>query len=228
MEDSRKEIDLLLGLMGMTDHVRLANGAARTLPDERTPMDSPGARLIIEEALKDDPTPLYVAFFDPLTDMASALLLCPEIAQRNVKVVWIGGRDWPCGGWEYNLSNDVCAANVVFKSSIQLWQIPRNVYRMMPVSYAELWTKVHPHGKIGAYLTENVIRFNNEDPDIARPAEYRNLGDSPAIGVMLYEDSGEWEWRPAPEFDANMTYLHNGRNRPIRVYKNINSRFILY
>lgn len=170
MEDSRKEIELLLGLMGMEGHVRLANGAARALPDERTPMDSPGARLIIEEAL---------------TDMASALLLCPEIAQRNVQVVWIGGRDWPCGGWEYNLSNDVCAANVVFKSSISLWQIPRNVYRMMPVSYAELWTKVHPHGEIGAYLTENVIRFNNEDPDIARPAEYRNLGDSPAIGVML-------------------------------------------
>ena len=125
------------------------------------------------------------------------------------------------------MSNDVCAANVVFKSSISLWQIPRNVYRMMPVSYAELWTKVHPHGEIGAYLTENVIRFNNEDPDIARPAEYRNLGDSPAIGVMLCEDSGEWEWRPAPEFDANMHYLHSGKNRPIRVYKNINSRFIL-
>ena len=227
MEDSRKEIDLLLDLMGIAERVHLANGAVRALPDENTPVDSPGARLIIEEALKDDPAPLYIAFLGPLTDMASALLLCPEIARRNVRVVWIGGRDWPCGGKEYNLSNDVFAANVVFKSSVQVWQIPRNVYRMMPVSYAELWTKVHPHGKIGAYLTENVIRFNNGDPDISRPAEYRILGDSPAIGVMLYEDCGEWEWRPAPDLDANMRYLHDGKNRPIRVYKNIDSRFIL-
>lgn len=62
---------------------------------------------------------------------------------------------------------------------------------------------------------------------LRQPAEYRVLGDSPAIGVMLYENCGEWEWRPAPEFDSEMRYVHTGQNRPIRVYKNIDSRFIL-
>ena len=82
----------------------------------------PQERLIIEEAMKDDPAPLYIAFLGPLTDMASALLLCPEIAEKNVRVIWIGGRDWPSGGWEFNLQNDVHAANVVFRSKVELWQ----------------------------------------------------------------------------------------------------------
>src|SRR5690348_16864130 len=68
MEESREEIDLLLRLLDLA--VPVANGAASALPDETTPRDSPGARLIIEESRL--PGPLYVAFLGPLTDMASA------------------------------------------------------------------------------------------------------------------------------------------------------------
>lgn len=126
---------------------------------------------------------------------------------------------------EYNLKNDVHAANVVFKSAVQLWQVPRNVYRMMPVTYAELWDKVYPYGEIGKYLAENVVNFNNAWK--SRPAEFRILGDSPSIGIILFNDCGEWEWMPAPEFDDTMHYVYTGKNRPIKVYKNIDSRFIL-
>ena len=42
MQDSREEIDLLLDLMGRTGQVAVANGAATPLPDETTPVDSPG------------------------------------------------------------------------------------------------------------------------------------------------------------------------------------------
>lgn len=77
------------------------------------------------------------------------------------------------------------SANVIMKSRMELWQIPRNVYRMMPVTYAELYQRVRPYGEIGRYLVENLIEFNNEGDK--RSAEYRVLGDSPAIGVILYE-----------------------------------------
>ncbi|MBR1585232.1 MAG: nucleoside hydrolase [Clostridia bacterium] len=225
MEDSRQEVDLLLNMLHMKDAVRVENGAAHALSDETTPVDSAGARLIIEEAMKDDPAPLYIAFLGPLTDMASALLMRPEIAKRNICVIWIGGRDWPSGGWEYNLKNDVHAANVVFRSQVELWQVPRNVYRMMPVSLTELLVRVAPCGELGNYLAQNVIRFNNQ-PQVG-PTEYRCLGDSPAIGLILFDDCGQWKWQPAPEFDDQMRYIHNGQYRPIRVYENIDSRFIL-
>ena len=224
MQDSYDEIQLLLDLMGMKDQVRVEKGAAHAMPDEVTPVDSAGARLIIEEAMKEDDRPLYIAFLGPLTDMASALLLEPQIAQKDIKVIWIGGGDWPVGCKEYNLGNDIPSANVIMKSSLELWQIPRNVYRMMPITHAELVHRVYPQGKIGKYLVENLIQFNNEGR--GRPTDYRVLGDSPAVGAMIFEDCGEWDWKPAPEIDGNMKYTHVGKHRPIRVYRNMNSRFI--
>ena len=124
MQDSHDETMLLLRLMGLEGEVRVEDGAAHAIPDESTPADSPGARLIIEEAMKDDERPLHVAFYGPLTDMASALLLEPKIQDRNVRVIWIGGGPWPSGGREYNLSNDIHAANVVMKSNLEVWQVP--------------------------------------------------------------------------------------------------------
>ena len=222
--DSHEEILRLLDLMGIKGQILVPAGAPRALPDEVTPVPSEGSGLIIAEALKDDPRPLHVAFLGPLTDMASALLEEPAIAERNVVVVWIGGADWPVGGPEFNLSNDIKAANVVFRSKMQLWQIPSTVYKRMAVSYAELATRVYDQGAIGKYLVEQLIEWNTQN--VAGPIEHRSLGDSPAVGVIMYPDCGVWEWRPAPEFNAEMNYVHTGVNRPIRVYESVDQRFI--
>lgn len=224
-QESYEETMLLLRMMNLEGKVRIENGAPHAMTDAQTPVGSPGARFIIEEAMKEDDRPLYIAFLGPLTDMASALLLEPKIAQRNIKVIWIGGGNWPEGGWEYNLRNDVHSANVVLQSSLELWQIPRDVYRMMPVTYSELTERVSPHGELGRYLTDNVIQFNNAGTE--RPTEYRILGDSPAIGVILYGDCGKWAWQPAPILDSDMQYIHTGKYRPIKVYETIDARFIL-
>ena len=227
LQESSDEVIKLLRLMNWTGRVRVENGAPVALPDEQTPVPSAGARLIVDEALKDDPRPLHVAFYGPLTDMASALLMEPAIATRNVRVVWIGGGDWPRGGNEFNLSNDIHAANVVFRSHVEVWQIPSTVYRLMPVSYAELAEKVYPHGELGRYLVEQVVEFNAGVAERRGGVlEYRSLGDSPAVGVMMYPDCGRWQWQPAPEFEPTMHYRHTGRNRPIRVYETVDARFI--
>lgn len=224
-KDSFDEGMLILEKMGLKGKVNMLNGAPCALPDEKTPMVSEGSRFIVAEALRDDPRPLFIAVCGALTDTASAILEAPEICGRNVTVVWIGGGNWPQGGWEYNLKNDVHAANVLFRSDMALWQIPRNVYRMMPVSFAELYDRVRPWGEIGKYLAENVVRFNNRE--VSRPAEYRVLGDSPSIGVILYGDCGRYDFKPAPEFAEDMSYIHNRGNRPIKVYSSVDPRFIL-
>jgi len=224
LKESRGEVDKLLHLMGWVGRVRVKDGAPQALPDEHTPVPSPGAQLIIGEALKDDPRPLHVAFYGPLTDMASALLLEPRIEERNLRVVWIGGGPWPLGGREFNLSNDIYAANIVFRSRLELWQIPSSVYRLMPVSYSELMEKVYPCGELGRYLVEQLIEWNYQN--VEGPIEYRSLGDSPAVGVIMYPECGCWEWRPAPEFDQQMHYRHTGLNRPIRVYNSVDARFV--
>lgn len=223
LKDSHDETMKCLELMGLENEVRVEDGATHAMPDETTPVDSAGARLIIDEALKDDDRPLFIAFYGPLTDMASALLLEPKIEDRNIIVVWIGGGAWPNGGREYNLSNDIPAANVVMKSRLAVWQVPRNTYRTMSVTYAELIEKVYPQGEIGKYLVEQLIEFNaRTNPHM----EYRSLGDSPCIGIILDPECGRWHWRPAPTFDEQMHYVHSGAYRPIRVYEDVNTRFI--
>jgi len=229
MLDSRKEIDLLLHLMEMEGQVTVANGAAEAIPDEHTPQDSPGARLIIEESRLASPDdPLYVAFLGPLTDMASAILLDPAIVHRDVVVIWIGGvgyggiESYP--GIEFNLGNDIAAANVVFGSGMTVWQVPSNVYSQVSVGYAELEEKIGGTSRLADYLIGQLIEWNaTHHPE---PIESRSLGDSPAISLMLYPRGGQFRTVPAPRFGREGHYLP-GTGNPIRVVETVDVRFLL-
>lgn len=230
MEESRQEVDHLLVLMDMKASVRVENGAPHALPDELTPVDSAGARLIIEEAQKDEGT-LYVAFLGPLTDMASALLMEPSIAERDVVVVWIGGGPygdvlptyWP----EFNLRNDVASANVVFAAGVEVWQVPMSTYVMMGVGYAELEEKVSQCGRIGEYLTRQVVEFNAGRESTHGPMEHRSLGDTPAIGLMMSPSSGVWREQSPVRFTSEHAYEPSDNGRPIRVCESVDSRLML-
>ena len=126
---SSAELSRLLVAMNLEGSVNVQNGSPHALPDYETPVVSDGARAIVREAMLEDRLPLFVLVLGPLTDVASALLIEPAIAERDITVIWIGGPSnppdpeplyWP----EFNLSNDLLAANVVFESPIELWQIP--------------------------------------------------------------------------------------------------------
>jgi len=229
MELSYSEIEKIFEKMDFPGENMIFRGAPHALPDRQTPVPSDGARLIIDEAMSDRPGRLYVLFLGPLTDLASALLMEPRIAGR-LTAVWIGGGRYPAGGIEFNLGNDVHAANVVFSSSVELWQVPKNVYEMIPVSLAELEYRVRPHGAIGRYLTDQLDEHAREE--IPRKSAFRSgetwvLGDSPAVGLVLYEDRFSFDYLQAPQIGSDMDYIHTGLNRPIRVYNKIDSRLIL-
>ena len=231
MKASRQEIDLLVKLANMQSRVNVADGAPAPLPDMSTAVDSSGAQLIIEESMRDDAAPLFVAFLGPLTDMASALLLEPGIANRDLTVLWIGGGPldplgaayWP----EFNLSNDIHAANVVFSSTLNVWQVPMSTYSLMSVGYAELYEKVLPHGELGGYLVAQLVEYNQKRSRQERSVEFRSLGDSPAVGILINPNAGSWTERPAPGFKPDGGYDYSQRYRPIRVYTSIDARFIL-
>lgn len=229
MEQSVQELETIFDKMHLPKEGMVFHGAPHPMVDRNTPVDSEGARLIIREAMKDDPRPLYVTFLGPLTDMASALLMEPRIASR-LTVIWIGGAPYPHGGTEFNMGNDIHAANVVFSSKVALWQVPKNVYEMMPVSLAELEYRVRPCGEIGAYLCDQLDACAARPDNLSsafRTGETWVLGDSPAVGLILYEHRFEFDWVTAPLITADGCYVPDIRNRPIRVYKKIDSRLIL-
>lgn len=228
VNESYAEIKRVIELMGIRENIPVVHGAPYAIRNDGAPIQSEGCELIIEEALRNDSRPLFCIFLGPLTDMACALKIRPEIANK-LTVIWIGGGAWPQGGVEFNLQNDIIAANIVYQSNVEVWQIPRNVYNMIKVSLAELQVRVKPHGLIGDYLFTQMVEFN--DRFAANPGwplgESWVLGDSAAIGVLLDQHEYCFSVYNAPRIDENMNYIHDPNDRKIRYYNSIDARFVL-
>lgn len=228
---SYDEIIKVMELMGLKNQYPVKLGAPRALEDENTPIDSEGARFIIEEAMKEDKRPLYIACQGAITDVASALLMKPEIADR-MTAIWIGGAPYPEGGEEFNLRQDIAAANVVMKSGMKVWQVPSTVYKKVTVSLAELQLNVQPCGEIGNYLYQQMVDFNNTFYQFQEwpHGEIWGLGDSPTVGLLLAEvqRTDLYEMVEAPEISyEDMSYHFTGKNRKIRVYHDPNAELTL-
>lgn len=224
MQRSRAEIDRVVGLAGSS--VRVVDGAAAAL-DGDSPAPSDGSALIVEEALHGEGR-LWIAVLGPLTDVASALLEEPSIAERDVVVVWVGGP--PYDGIaayhpEFNLINDVGAANIVLASGVAVWQIPMPVYSMVGVGHAELRTRLGGTGPLADYLVDQLIAFNGTIP--YGPLDFRSLGDSPAIGAVMNPAGGRWRAVPAPRFSTSGDLEPGAGPHTIRVCEAFDTRWLI-
>ena len=181
---------------------------------DAAPIASAGALAIVDEAMRDDDRPLYVCCGAGLTELASAWLLEPRIADR-LTLVWIGGLEDPAlavpppgaDPVEYNQNIDVLAAQVVFNESrIPIWQVPRNAYRQALVSNAEARMRIRPHGAIGRLLCDSIDRVADLAGRHGLPlGETYVYGDSPLVLLTALQSSfqpdpssSEYATRPAP------------------------------
>jgi len=164
-----------------------------------------------------------VLCWGPLIDAASALLERPEIAEK-LHIVWIGGEAYPRGG-EFNLSNDIHAANAVMRSQAAVQMVTAPGFRRAHVGFAELQRRVSGHGKIGEYLYRQLLEYleNREYPTVWQLGEGWRLGDSPSIGLLLNPHEYSREERPAPLFSPDMDYLPSPGLRPIEIYQDIDA-----
>lgn len=228
MEKSYQELLKLMEASGIDD-VPALRGCEAPLANEADAPQCEGVDFIIQESLREDERPLYIAVQGALTDVAAAINRCPEIAEK-LTVIWIGGLNYPDGGPEFNLLQDVAAARVVFASKAAVWQLPVGVYGTVEITMAELAWKVRPCGTMGRYLYEEMEDYNlhNQEPNSLRRGENWNLGDSPAIAALL-----ECEWRGnfrqehAPYIRDDMTYQPNPEGKLIRVYDYVDVRMLL-
>ena len=164
MRLSYEEICRILALFGKDPEGFARKGSDSYLPAPRTPVESEGARQIIELArgARAKGTKLYVLAIAAITNVASALLLEPEIA-KDIVIVWLGGNDlhYP-ETREFNLRQDVFAAQVVFDTEVPLVWLPcRNVVSALAVTLDELRPGLEPAGELGKFLyarSEELIR----------------------------------------------------------------------
>ncbi len=229
-DTTKKSYDEILTILEAMDiSVPVYMGEEGKLSDVKGREISPAARFLIDEAMKEDNKPLFVLCLGAITNVASAMKACPDIISQ-ITVVWIGGQNIDAPNpdvREFNAGNDIEAANYVISSGADLWLIPMNVYGTMHIGLAEIQRRIYPCGKIGKHLFENMINYNMSEFAGWTAGESWSLGDSPAVGVALEPNCGQYEYRAAPVFNEDTTYRFEAGRPQIRVYTSINSRFIL-
>ena len=157
MVRSEAEIHKLLALLGETRPVFA--GSRTYLPDEQTPVASPAAEDLCRRAMDYSPEkPLFVVCLGAITNVASALLMQPEIADRIV-IVWLGGHalEWE-DNYEFNLRQDIAAARVVYSSGAPLIMLPaQQVVSSLATTGPELNHWLRGKNALCDYLVQNTV-----------------------------------------------------------------------
>ena len=238
--NGRAAAEKIVELTGRAGHVPVIAGSEEPLTPGERREPGPAAAALIEEALRDDPLPLFACFGGGLTELAVALLAEPAIASR-MTAVWIGGAEYPgvhvpagAPALEYNTAIDIEAARVVFASAVPLWQFPRCAYRQALISRAELATRVAVAGPLGVHLAEAVERvYRFVDAATVPLGESYVMGDSPlvlatALRTVFEPDTGSSEHRivPRPAVRPDGTFDHTAAGAPVRVFTRLDTRLL--
>ena len=234
-ENAAKKARELIEVMGIKNSVPVIAGSNTAMQNDSTPVKSEAVNFIIKEALRTDTQlPLYVLCGAGLTEIASAVLTNPQIANK-ITLIWIGGPEYtdlafPPPNYtvvEYNLNIDMAAVRAIFnRSDIAIWQVPRNGYRQAIISYTQLLLKVKPLGKTGKYLCEQIERVMSITQKFKlNLGEVYILGDSPLVLLTALQSSFEadpsssdYVIRMSPRINEHGTYEFNNSGRNIRVY----------
>jgi hypothetical protein len=234
--DSAFKASELLKLLGPSN-ARILHGSENAIQRRSIPTTSSATAGIVAEAMRSDTSaPLFYAAGAGLTEVALAYLAEPRIGKR-MRLVWIGGND-PTkqlsrtkSDPEYNFTIDRLAAQLVFnESDIQIWQVPRETYRQMLFSEAEL-QQIAGFGPLGRFLKDQVDHVTSAASGFGNLGETYILGDSPLVTLTALQspfeaDPSSSSYKPilTPKIDQAGRYHANPVGRPMRVYTSIDAR----
>lgn len=212
MEKSYDEILKIIELMG--EEYDVFKGSESYLENEKIPVISPAAEDLARRVNDYSPqNPLYVVAIGAITNIASAILLNPKVAE-NAVVVWLGGHathyHHTC---EFNMYQDVAAARVVIQSGIPFVQLPCvGVVSNFTVSKPELEYWLKGKNALSDYLAENAI---DEAESYAKGTAWtRVIWDVTAVAWLLNDSDRFMESRiipaPLPTYDNLYATDYNG------------------
>ena len=225
MERSYEEIKTILAAMDIDEPVF----HGQTGPLSRDKTVSEAASFIAAEAMREDERPLFVLCQGAITNVAKAIEAEPGITER-MTIIWIGTHGsayGPAPFREFNAGNDVAAANFVLQKARSLWLVPSYVYTTIHIGIAEIERRIAPCGRIGRHLFENLIQYNNSEGAGWTQGESWSLGDSPAIALAINPGCGHFSMEHAPYVNEDTSSAECPENPVIRIYKNVDSRYIL-
>ena len=155
MQRSYDEIITVYDKLGLPSQGQVWRGSAGYLPAPQTPLHSDAAHHLVATARAcPADQPLYVLALGCVTNVVSALLLAPDIADKLV-VVWTSAfpSHAPHANRSFNLEQDVYASQALYACGVPLVYLPGyHVGAQLRLSLAEAERYVRGQGAMGDYL----------------------------------------------------------------------------
>ncbi len=224
MELSYQEILALLARLGIAHEGLVHRGVTCYVGADKAPLAAAAVDDLIARARSGSPqNPLYVIAIAAISNVASALLAAPDIADRIV-VVWLGGHaiDWQHQA-EFNLEQDVGGTQVLFDCGVPLVLVPcEDVTSILHSTVPEMERYVEPCGEIGRFLT---MRFKGYCDDHVGWA--KEIWDMGAVAWVL-----DPAWAPstlmtAPVLTGELRYSQDRSRHLMRYVGSINRNAVM-
>jgi purine nucleosidase len=174
MERSHAEIITLLDKLKRLDLPEqpvVCRGAEEWLTTAQAPVESEATAHLIR-LVENQPAGelLYVVGIAAITNIASAILLKPEIIERIV-VVWLAGHPHSYHhSNEFNLQQDIEASRVLLNCGVPLVMMPcYNVAEHLLLTREDAKNRLDGRGEIGAYLCSEFIDYADQVGADSRP-----------------------------------------------------------
>jgi len=213
MEKSYLEILKILDKLNISSDQYVFRGSTDFLQSLDQPLRSEAVTDLIERAMaSDEEDPLYVVAIGAITNVASAILIEPQIIEKIV-VVWLGGQGlhWP-DNREFNLQEDVLAAQLIFDCGVPLVQVPcMGVSSHLQTTLSELADYVKGRGGIGDYLYETYKNCHSDHFAYSRP-----IWDISTIGYLVNPDWVPTQLIHSPIVTDQLTWSFNASRHFIR------------
>lgn len=223
MEQSYLAIKDILKRAGRED-VPVFRGSEDYLASETEARISDAALDLADRAMNYTPeNPLFVVSIGAIANIASAILLKPEIKDRIV-VVWLAGHSFDYGhNEEFNLFQDIAAGRIIFGCGVRLCHLPAGgVVDVFKFSRPELRAWL-----VGNDVCEYFLDITLAHMDRMGFNEHASkvMWDVTAIAWLLNGEIDSMEARmvpsPIPEYDR--TWSFDESRHPICQVKRINT-----
>ena len=224
MEKSYDEILELLSRLNVKPEGLVHRGVTDYVGPSRVARPAAAVDDLIARARAGSPeNPLYVIAIAAISNVASALLSAPDIIDRTV-VVWLGGHsiDWP-HQVEFNLKQDVPAAQALFGSGVPIVLVPcMGVVSHLTSTVPEIEKHVEPYGAIGAFLAQRFKEYSDDHIGWAK-----EIWDMAAVAWLLNPNWTPSELRPTPILTDQVTYSTDHRQHLLRYVRHVDRNAIL-
>jgi inosine-uridine nucleoside N-ribohydrolase len=231
VERYQEEAERVVALCGKQGSVPCLRGAVGPMETRETPVPSAGLDFLIAEARRG---PLTIIATGPITDVASLLLVAPEV-RENVRVVWLGGfpdlatyTRWRLG--ELNGRADIAAWRVLFVQPVALLQLPGwpGVAKLV-VEYAPYIAALRALGRpVADYLADISLAWQERREQLGYGTQtHKILWDVANVAAVINPASVTVTPLPTPALDVAGAHNFDNPGRTVDVVTDLDAAWVL-